>query len=133
MHRALNTLENILWEAIICYFATYSHDNGDLSLDALPPVAVSVHLSGGDLHDEGPVHRQLALPVYDCLQCCHTDIVRLDQSVPPSYLGVERSCALVDPEDMLRSPRDAVLYVGVDLSVPVHCLHLQHLHTDQYQ
>ena len=68
MHRALNTLENILWEAIICYFATYSHDNGDLSLDALPPVAVSVHLSGGDLHYEGPVNRQLALSVNDGLE-----------------------------------------------------------------
>ena len=59
--------------------------------------------------------------------------MRLDQSVPPSYLGVERPCALVYPKDMLRSPRDAVLYVGVDLSVPVHCLHLQHLIKDKYQ
>ena len=88
---------------------TYSDDDGDLCADTLASVPLAVHLCGGDLHDEGPVHRQLTLPVYD-------------------GLGVERPCALVDPEDMLRSPRDAVLYVGVDLSVPVHCLHLQHLH-----
>ena len=46
---------------------TYSDDDGDLSEDTLASVAGVVHLSGGYLHDEGPVHRQVALPVYDGL------------------------------------------------------------------
>ena len=36
---------------------TYSDDDGDLSEDTLASVAGVVHLSGGYLHDEGPVHR----------------------------------------------------------------------------
>ena len=61
-------------------FVTYSHDDGDLSEDTLASVPVGVDLSGGYLHDEGPVHRQLALPVYDGLQIRQTDRVRLDQT-----------------------------------------------------
>ena len=48
-------------------FVTYSDDDGDLSEDTLASVAGLVHLSGGYLHNESPVHRQVALPVYDGL------------------------------------------------------------------
>ena len=65
---------------------TYSHDDGDLSEDTRASVPLGVHLSGGYLHDEGPVHRQLALPVYDGLQGWETDRVRLDQTNPPHTL-----------------------------------------------
>ena len=66
-------------------FVTYSHDDGDLSEDTLASVAVGVDLSGGYLHDEGPVHRQLTLPVYDGLQVdrlSERDLTRLTSLLP---------------------------------------------------
>ena len=49
---------------------THSDNDGDLREDTLPSVPIGIHLSGGYLHDEGPVHRQVALPVYDGLHGC---------------------------------------------------------------
>ena len=72
----------IIWAT----FVTYSHDDGDLSQDTLASVPLGVDLSGGYLHDEGPIHRQLTLPVNDGLEGGETEWVRLDKTNRPRTL-----------------------------------------------